>query len=1365
MMKRLLLAAALAVLSSSAWAQNPTCPTRPSGDNSNACSSTAFVQNIFSGGGIPEPANTVFAGPTSGPNAPPRFRSLVPGDLPLGTAGYALIGNGASIPSYQGFLNPATGGVTRTWQDKAVERVTPTDFGADPVGVTSSSTAFTNAYATTNIINVPNGAFKLVASPTINAKSGVISSGNETYTNTGASTRYGKSATLTASATATNPQNFILFADTSSLQDGMLVSSQNISQPNPATACIPPDTAIVVASSTQVNLVSGTNPASPVALTCPININQKVYFHIAVPWLRTGPWFANLQSCSLQSDCAEASDAIYNPKHNLAALYLYSSTNFAGDQQDQPGAFNLISRQHGNTSLAYASSTQYNNPMAAWGGAPLMTMNWKQFGDGNAEMLTFVGRTDTDANGPAEGFQGLGVIQGAFTCGSATLDCIERGTEFNFDDKGQPANQTGYIARFTVSNQLIPGPASDPYIAACSPTAGAAAAGSYCRAILSDLTGPANVSGYKWGFNLAEPMSGTTSRFSTNLWARVLEGDFIGVTRNGIGGMSGVNVTDAGTGCAGAGTVVPLSVSTGAGAVNAMISYSGRVMFASVITPGSYTTAPAVTLGGCTTPPQFTVRLAQDDKMIGTTTAGVTQIWGTDRDNSLTALGTIDLMNMSTSNIMMRLKGSTGGGPQIYNGASAPTGGDCGAGCLNAATDIKINNVSVGIVNTGTAGQPAYYATSTNAVSPETNFAYSAGQLTATDNSGNTPGFYAQMTGDSTPRVRIGLDANNIASLAFGGGSASRDTFFQRVSAAKFRLGQSDAASPIAQTLSVQGVVATTANTAGADFTIDGSVSTGSAAGGAIQFAVSPAGGAGSSQNSLVNIVKINGDGKLLWNTDNTYDIGASGATRPRAIYAGTSVTAPSIIVPGASSGSATIAAQAAASTPSLTLPTGSGTFAVTASAPIALSATTGNLTCATCVTSSGGGAISGTAPIAVSAAGVVSITNGSGWTFRAVTDNVVGVDTTDTFTHKTYDTAGTGNSFSINGVAVTANSGTGSVARATSPVVTGLSTDTIAITGGTITASAGATNFVAAANTAAAYQTTDGTTAIVSIDTRNTVTGVTGWTLTHPVFSSSSTNVNRRYSTAAITPGTITWSGAAAINGTGTLANSAIFIDQLTNTLSEATGSRTIAELNGMFFNGPPIGVNTGGGGVNTVTNTYAVHIAPGGVVNGTNTNVTNATALFVEPPAGASNNYSIQATGGIVFSGLTTDSAQTDRTVCQDTTSNKLYWGSGTAGVCKGTSSKRYKHDIVPQKDGLAQIVALKPVNFRYNKGYGDDGAAIQYGFLAEDAVSVVPKLVGLDKDGKPVNMDYLGLVPILVKALQEQEAKITALEKRIH
>lgn len=40
----------------------------------------------------------------------------------------------------------------------------------------------------------------------------------------------------------------------------------------------------------------------------------------------------------------------------------------------------------------------------------------------------------------------------------------------------------------------------------------------------------------------------------------------------------------------------------------------------------------------------------------------------------------------------------------------------------------------------------------------------------------------------------------------------------------------------------------------------------------------------------VTNIMNINTSGHLVWNTDNTYDIGASGANRPRNIYVATSV-------------------------------------------------------------------------------------------------------------------------------------------------------------------------------------------------------------------------------------------------------------------------------------------------------------------------------------------------------------------------------------------------------------------------------------------------------------------------------------------
>lgn len=156
--------------------------------------------------------------------------------------------------------------------------------------------------------------------------------------------------------------------------------------------------------------------------------------------------------------------------------------------------------------------------------------------------------------------------------------------------------------------------------------------------------------------------------------------------------------------------------------------------------------------------------------------------------------------------------------------------------------------------------------------------------------------------------------------------------------------------------------------------------------------------------------------------------------------------TSPTLVTPNLGTPSAAVLTNATGTAAGLTA--GNATTAATASA-VAVGGITGmgtgvatflttptsaNLKAAvTDETGSGGALVFATSPTLTTPV-FSSIVNTGTLTLPTSTDTLVGKATTDTFTNKTYDTAGTGNSFSINGVAVTANTGTGSVARATSP-------------------------------------------------------------------------------------------------------------------------------------------------------------------------------------------------------------------------------------------------------------------------------------------------------------------------------------------
>ena len=95
---------------------------------------------------------------------------------------------------------------------------------------------------------------------------------------------------------------------------------------------------------------------------------------------------------------------------------------------------------------------------------------------------------------------------------------------------------------------------------------------------------------------------------------------------------------------------------------------------------------------------------------------------------------------------------------------------------------------------------------------------------------------------------------------------------------------------------------------------------------------------------------------------------------------------------------------------------------------------------------------------------------------------------------------------------------------------------------------------------------------------------------------------------------------------------------------------------------------------------------------------------------------------------------------------------------------SDRRLKREIQPitQPNSLS---ALRPVSYYWNvegekRGGNKD---LQYGFIAQEIEQVYPHLVNTSSDGyKSVN--YIQVIPLLVKELQESQAKLKDLEGRL-
>ena len=191
---------------------------------------------------------------------------------------------------------------------------------------------------------------------------------------------------------------------------------------------------------------------------------------------------------------------------------------------------------------------------------------------------------------------------------------------------------------------------------------------------------------------------------------------------------------------------------------------------------------------------------------------------------------------------------------------------------VGGSSKFSLNKVGVlNIPNTGANGSVGY-AIAGSVVLTQIGGYVGVKSISGGNNGIVFGGASATTPGNATTLIRTsgtsyGVINDQTAAFGWAATNASDtvDTFLTRKAAANLRFGAADAASPVAQTLSVQSIVGGLSGTpnlsaAAYPFKITGAQGTGTGAGGSIIFQVAPAGGSGFAQNTLVDALTIASD-------------------------------------------------------------------------------------------------------------------------------------------------------------------------------------------------------------------------------------------------------------------------------------------------------------------------------------------------------------------------------------------------------------------------------------------------------------------------------------------------------------------------
>ncbi|MDR0231078.1 MAG: tail fiber domain-containing protein [Dysgonamonadaceae bacterium] len=279
------------------------------------------------------------------------------------------------------------------------------------------------------------------------------------------------------------------------------------------------------------------------------------------------------------------------------------------------------------------------------------------------------------------------------------------------------------------------------------------------------------------------------------------------------------------------------------------------------------------------------------------------------------------------------------------------------------------------------------------------------------------------------------------------------------------------------------------------------------------------------------------------------------------------------------------------------------------------------------------------------------------------------------------------------------------------------------------------------------------------------------------------------------VTGGNASINGVDVGSGSGDYGNTAVGLNAL-NVITNSnnnSGNVAVGAISGQNIkkgaNNVAIGVQAMGGlsgadnpnsaDMNTAVGSYALRIIKGTKVNDTpvdgqlNTVLGYGAGCYITTgsknimigvnPNPKSSDTDMTGNNNIIIGNdLGSRGSSSNQVVIGNSSNNAYYMYNTTSWT--NASDRRLKHDIKPIGQGVDFVLKLKPVEFLYNNGTGKKSL----GFIAQDVQDAMAaenmEGYGLvsQLEGDILGLNTSDLIPVLTKAIQEQQQMIEALQK---